>query len=221
MGSISLSRPVQRRPLIPCLSCVITCKRSRGSSCTFLRIFILRFPGGFRSDSRTFYLKVWLWNDRMLTSKSHSSGKMVSWNYTCILRIRWLYDFYFSVGDDPIACLTMLPEKSVKGEITILRFLFRSFGILGYDIDGPGVMKEDNMLDTIHQNLWTTGDVRKAAAQAFCNKMKGGFLGPTAKPNMPSISDFLLYSFIKSTVQKPQVNVAKYLSTCEDFCTKG
>lgn len=125
------------------------------------------------------------------------------------------------VGDDLVACLEMLSEKPVRGEITILRFLFRSFGILGYDTDGPEVTKEDDMLDTIHQKLWAAGEERKASAQSFCGKMKGGFLGPNSTSTTPSISDFLLYSFIKSTVQKPQGNVVNYLKSCEDFCCKG
>ena len=41
--------------------------------------------------------------------------------------------FWISVGVDPVCTIGLLPKDSVRGEVNLLRFLGRLFGVGGYD----------------------------------------------------------------------------------------
>jgi len=123
------------------------------------------------------------------------------------------------VGPDPVCTIGLLPDDCVRGEVNLLRFLGRLFGLGGYDsLSGPKSHQEEELLDTIHSQLmWgdVAGDKKSVMNQTetLIQKSKGSCV---------SLSDLLAYSAAKAvfTAKMPPV-VTKFIQNCEKSCRQG
>ena len=120
-----------------------------------------------------------------------------------------------SVGVDPVSVVGLLPKSSVKGEVNLLRFVARHFGLFDSQKDD---WKEDETLDRIHSELiW--GDVvhDKKAVMAQAETMAKTL----SASKTVGLSSFLMYSAAKILFAKPPPAVASFVRAFEDFCNKS
>lgn len=125
------------------------------------------------------------------------------------------------VGNDPISIVGMLPNATVRGEVNLLRFFARLFGLCGFDqaVEMKEQMKEDEILDSIHADLiWgdVVNDKKKVMNTAEqLVKSKGG---ASTKDKM-TLSDFLTYSALKRLyLVKATPAVQGFMRNCEQIC---
>jgi len=122
-----------------------------------------------------------------------------------------------NVGRDPECYVTMLPAQNIKGEVNLLRFLNRQFGLLTSTTSTAAIESRlDEWLDRIHSNIiWGQNsnledilkDIEKSvSSQNFIIDSK-----------MPGIVDLIAYASINDSVksQKQSKTIKKYLDVCK------
>jgi len=124
-----------------------------------------------------------------------------------------------NVGRDPECFVTMLPTQNIKGEVNLLRFLSRQFGLLTNATGQDTAAIEsrlDEWLDRIHSNIiWGENnkleDILKDIEKSVSNK---NFI---LDSKMPGVVDLIAYSSIKDAInsQKQSKAIKKYLTACQ------
>jgi len=130
---------------------------------------------------------------------------------------------------DPECFVAMLPNSKIKGEVNLLRFLNRQFGLLsaaGCEDVSTNQAKSDEWLDRIHSSIiWgeskegSVGQVSKLQMilediEKIVSKHK--FLQPAKDPRLV---DLIAYTSIKGllmTKSQPKV-IQQYISECQKY----
>jgi len=129
------------------------------------------------------------------------------------------------VGVDPVCTIGLLPKDSVRGEVNLLRFLGRLFGVGGYDVlEGALADQEDDFLDSIHSRVvWgLDGGDKKAVMTNIEAVIKTKTAASSSKGEI-RLSDLLVYSAAKSTFGQGKLPpvVGKFIQNCEKVCLQG
>jgi len=123
------------------------------------------------------------------------------------------------VGKDPISMVGMLPNATVRGEVNLLRFFARLFGLCGFDkeIDLKEQMKEDEILDSIHADLmW--GDVVNDKKKVMNTAEQLVKSKSSSSLKTLTLSDFLAYSALKKLyLVKPTPAAQGFMRNCEQI----
>jgi len=119
------------------------------------------------------------------------------------------------VGTDPVSVVGLLPNAAVYGEVNLLRFLARLFGLFDFESTNSNsqLCDEDEKLDKIHSELvWgdVVNDKKAVMSRAEALIKKRG-----VDHKQFALSDILLYSVAKRVFAKPTPLVAKFIDQCD------
>ncbi len=122
--------------------------------------------------------------------------------------------FSFLVGRDCECIVTPVQAAVMKGEVSVLRYFSRQYGLFFDDSD-----RADAILDMLHSEfVWRDGlgkiNIVAGKLEAMLKKSSGSGSGFLSGAKTPNLADLLAYSLLKGMGKLPP-SVTKWFQACK------